>query len=270
MKTNKTVYGFGVVGMAAGLLLILTTANVVHAGTIVLEGFGGDDSNLNSTAADTFSSAITSAGGSGTWVAGGTTFQQDGDVVNNGGSFMAYLSLGTYIGDAMGTAAGLFELSATLAPTTGTWVSLGFFKSATPNKNTNFTGDNGMATMIYRASGEVDAWAGPVTAHGVQGSMGLSGDQLFTIELDFTPTGGYNGTDNFGTVSFYEGTSIPANSIGSYTYTSAQSFGSLGMSEVSTSTGTVSDLELTQVLEPASMVLMLLGTVGLLVLRRRE
>ncbi len=256
--------------IAAVSLLILVTSSVVNAGVIVQETFSGGDVTLNATTAEIFSSAITTAGGSDTWVTGGTTYQADGDVVNTSSQNTAYLSLGSYVNDAMGSATGLFELSATLSPISGTWVTLGFFSSDSPGVNTNFTANGGMATMAYRASGEVDAWAGPATANGVQGSLGLTGDQLFTIGLDFTPAGGYDGASNFGTVTFYEGTAIPANSIGNYTYTSAQSFKALGMTEAGTSTGKVSDLELQQVPEPTSMALMLLGAIGLAVIRRRK
>ena len=83
--------------------------------------------------------------------------QADGDVVGSGQG-TAYLNLGTYINNAKGTAAGKFELAATLAPTTGSWVALGFFNSATPSTGTNFTGNGGMATILYRPTGEVDGF----------------------------------------------------------------------------------------------------------------
>ena len=41
--------------------------------------------------------------------------------------------MGSYIDDAKGTAAGLFELTMTISETTGTaWISLGFGKENTP------------------------------------------------------------------------------------------------------------------------------------------
>lgn len=64
------------------------------ASTIVSESFGGLGTDpLNGTTADTFSSAITTAGGSSTWSATTPGWQADGAVGGNNGS--AFLNLGT-------------------------------------------------------------------------------------------------------------------------------------------------------------------------------
>jgi len=241
-----------------------------HAATIVSETFDGTGADLNGTTAETFASGITAAGGSNTWVAA-TSFNDDGSLVG-GNNQSAYLNMGSYINDAKNTATGKFTLSATLSEVSGgAFASVGFFQGNTPADG-NFTepGTDGMGTLIYRDSGELDGFAGPGSANGVDGPDGQSGDQLLTIVLDLTPGGGYDGASNFGTVTFIQGDEDTGTPLGSHTYTVDGTFGSIGLSSAGPNTNaTYSNLTLAQVPEPSSLVL---GSVGmtLCLLRRRR
>lgn len=258
---------------------ILASASLASAAVIVTENFGGGTGNLNGTSADTFDSSITSAGGSATWVArntDGNFFAANGNVnlVSGINSASAYLGMGNYINNAKGTSTGLFTLSATInsTGTSNTWVSLGFFDS--PTVTTVFTA-TGLGSIIQRnddqgqaAAGqqELDMWGGIGTTLGsVDGPELASGPQLVIIVLDLTPTGGYNGTSNFGTVTWYNGTTSGTN-LGSYTYLADNSFDAIGFSQGGT-TGSVAGLTLEQIPEPSAA---LLGGLGLLALLRRR
>lgn len=261
MKTRTTL---SLAAASAGLILAATSAN---AAVIVAESFGGSGAALNGTAAGTFAAGITSAGGSSTWTAG-TDFLDNGVVTDNAAKSAAYLNLGSYINDTKGTAAGMFELTMTISKTTSTWLSLGFATSNTPGTGGDFTGLSGMGNIIYRADGELDMWAGPGATFGSNdGPNGNSGARTLTVSLDLTPAGGYNGTTNFGTVSWSDS---GLGDLGSVTYTSAANFGSILISE-SASGGTVSALSLDHTAIPEPTTTALLGLGGLaLILRRRK
>jgi hypothetical protein len=215
---------------------------------------GGDA--LDTTPADYFDAGITAAGGSNIWGAG-VAFLDNGtvllDAIQNG----AYLNLGSYVNGAQGTVNGKFNLTMTISPTTGNWISLGFATQNTPSKQRNFTntgtGDatTGIGTIVYRANGELDMWGGPLTANAVDGPDANTGDRTLTVTLDFTPAGGYDGVGNFGTVIWSDSLLGP---LGSYTYTSPQSFGSILITEATSSAGTINGLTLTQVLVPTLLI----------------
>jgi hypothetical protein len=263
------------------LCSLLLTGLSTQAGIIVSESFGGSGAdNLNYTTADTFDAAITTAGGSSTWLAATGTnnyFRANGDISPSGNNVSAYLLLGSYIDDLAGTAGGKFELSADLGlPTNGSWVSLGFFQDVDGTyENGNFTATppEGVATILYRNTGEVDGFGGgagaTTTSGNVQGSTGLTGVQTFTVVLDLTPGGGYNGTDNFGKVTYYEGDTDTGSNIGSFTYTAANTYAGVGFS-TATSDGTIDNFTLTVIPEPSSLILVGIGLVGALFLRRRK
>lgn len=254
--------------LAAGAVATSLSILPCYAANIVTESFGGDDTDLNGTTADTFASGITSAGGSNTWAARPLAFQSDGDVVSVGGlDSTAYLDMGSYINDAKGTAAGLFTLSATLSPTTsGSWVSLGFFSS--PATTNAFTA-TGLGSIIYRSTGELDMWGGVGTGTGaVDGPDAQTGDQLLTIVLDLTT---HDNATDFGTVTWYQGTT-GGTELGSYAYLADNSFDAIGMSSSHNTNGGVSGLtldDLTAVPEPSSTALLGLGGIALLLRRRK-
>jgi hypothetical protein len=231
---------------------------------IVAENFGGSTGgDLNSTTADTFASAITSAGGSSTWAAA-TGFKDDGSTVATMFE-SAYLSMGTYINDAKGSASGLFTLSATLTRSTvGSWGAIGFVDN--PITNGDFTGSGrGLGTLIYRTTGELDGFGGPGSSGSVDGPDSQSGPQLLTVLLDLT---GHDNSGDFGSVSFYQGTVDSGLLLGTHVYTADQSFEAIGLSQASYD-GTYSGLQLEQVPEPSSAALLGLGGFAL-ILRRRK
>lgn len=217
---------------------------------LVTEDFTGGTENLHGSCAESFSPLILATNGSPTWVAKNGVFQAGGGITN-GSLNTASLSLGSSVDATKGTPSGKFWLSATLARPTGggdSWVSLGFFNTETPSVDSYFV-NGGVGTMLYRSGGLVNAYGvsttSPITGHT------LTGSQQFTIELDLTPAGGYNGSDNHGTVTFFEGTPSPANSIGTHTYTAAQSFRSLGVcTSLGPTHGKVSALSLTTLPPP--------------------
>ena len=238
------------------MAVIAIAAASANAGVIVAEDFIGSGGLLNATVADTFDAVIVAAGGSATWAAN-SGFKNNGNVNATGKS--AYLNLGSYINDAKGTATGKFDLTMTISETTGNWLSLGFAKSNTPGKDNNFTRVDSMGTIIYRSRGELDMWGGLGTKAGtVDGPSGISGTRTLTVSLDVT-----SATEP-GTVTWSDSV---LGQIGTTSLPDA-SIGSIFISAATDSGGTISDLTLTQVPEPATMGLLAIG--GLALLRRRR
>ncbi|MDT8390064.1 MAG: PEP-CTERM sorting domain-containing protein [Lentisphaeria bacterium] len=282
---NRHLLSSALVFAFAFLPMVLKPVNATAA-TIVTENFGGGTGNLNGTTADTFDAAITTVGGSATWVADTTAgatslFQADGVInyVTGFGAATAFLNMGSYINDAKGTSNGLFTLSATINSTraSNVWVSLGFFDS--PTTLSSFT-STGLGTIIQRSPGylnggtgstglqELDMWGGAGTGTGgVDGPELASGPQLVTIVLDLRT---HNNTDDFGTVTWYDGTTAGTN-LGSYDYLADNSFDAIGISQAG-SDGTVAGLTLEQfqVPEPSTAILAGLGLAGLSLRRRRR
>ena len=238
----------------AGLSDTTTWAFTTWAGEpLVAENFGGPGNPLNGTDADAFSPIIAAAGGSATWGAG-AAFLDNGTVNVDGSQNAAYLNLGTYIDDAAGTADGKFVLTMTVSETVGAWISLGFAVENTPGTGRNFTDTGsggttrGMATIIRREIGdwELDMFPGPaLTPPLIDGPEPADpGPRTLIVTLDLTPAGGYDHSTNFGTVTWADSV---LGQLGSHTYTSGQRFGSILISEASSSGGTVSALRLTQI-----------------------
>lgn len=224
--------------------------------SLIAEAFSGAAVALNGKTADAFSSAITSASGSSAWVAA-STFLQNGAA--SGGNASAYLNLGTFINSARGTANGKFQLTATLAPGTGSWLSLGFATQNAPSTARNFTNagsgvtTTGVATIIYRGQnsgivpGELDMFGGTSNTNAVDGPDGLTGTRTITTTLDLTPSGGYNGTTNFGAITW---TDSVLGTLGTFTHTTVRDFGSIFISGANTFTGGISNLTFNQILPP--------------------
>jgi lysophospholipase L1-like esterase len=223
---------------------------------LIAEAFSGAATALNGKTADAFSPLIASAGGSSAWIAA-TTFLQNGAA--SGGTGCAYLNLGTFIDSAKGTAQGKYQLSATLAPTTGSWLSFGFATQNLPSTLKSFTNTGtgttttGAATIIYRGqtgvaspntNGELDMF-GFSNQNPVDGPDGNTGTRSVTITLDLTPAGGYNGTTNFGTVTWADSV---LGTIGTFTYPGTRDFGSIMISGANPFTGAISNLSLIQIL----------------------
>ena len=225
--------------------MLLLGATTLHAQVLIVEDFSGSGAALNGVTADTFDAGIISAGGANTWSAG-DAFLDDGTVVdgNDNTSSSAYLNLGSYINDRRGSASGDFDLTMTISETTGNWISLGFVPSNAPRIDDDFVNESGIGTIIYRdANNELDMFAGPSTNGGIDGPNDLVGARTLTVSLDLTPAGGYDGETNFGTVTWSD--SILGFQ-GSSTYTSELNFGTIFISEAKDSSGSISDLSLTQ------------------------
>ena len=278
----------GLFGLA--LTAPLSAANV----TVLTEGFGGLVSDaLSGTTADTFDSAITTAGGSATWVAS-QDFKANGSIVNSANNRSAYLNLGNYINALKGNADAKFILTATITqPTAGSFVSVGF------SAGTLTTGTTGTVSSIYSdltnpasgvafkgvatsvmnttdTAGTANYYAGlgQAATFGAPIDPGvLTGPVTFTTTLDFTTAGGYNGTTNFGTATF-------ANSLnsvtGSFIYTSNVAFNGLGFTKDASTVANLSNLSLVQVTasavpEPATYAALCgLGVLAVAALRRRR
>jgi len=261
---------FLVVALVSVQLASATTTLISHT----FDGAGTDA--LNGLGADTFSSAITTAGGSSTWTAA-AGYLADGSISGNGAAF---LDVGSFINDAKGTSAGLFTLSVILDRPANpkSWVSYGFLVDGATTGST-FTGIDSAATIIYRSgTGGVDGFAGLKTGGSVEGStLSPSGDpfspaatgQLLTTVLDLTSSA-YNGTSSFGSVSFYGGAVDAANFLGSASISAEMDFAKLALTTTGGGTGQVSYIELSQIPEPSAALLGGLGLIALLRRRRRS
>ena len=262
--------------------LVAGSAVFVHAQAILIsENFGGSSGdNLNGTTADTFSSAIVTAGGNATWRApSDSAIRADGSITGSTNG-AAYLNLGSYINDAMGTDTGLFTLTTSVAkPTTGgQWVSVGFYRDSADDNSLsggNFTvaGMPGYATAIHRrgTDSSTNFFAGAQTNNGFDPGN-LSTAVTFKIELDFTEAGGYNGVSNFGTVKFYSPSDLNTVSF-SYTYLTAISLEGIGLGYGGTVVGSVDSFTLTQaaIPEPSTYAALIgAGVLGLAACRRRR
>ena len=266
-----------IVASAAASLLLAALSVHAQMSPIVVENFGGTGAALNGTTADLFDPWITAAGGSSTWGAG-AAFLDNGTVSVDAVQNAAYLNLGSYINNTKGTASGLFDLTMTISPTVGNWISLGFATNTTPNTARNFTDTGstppagltvGIATIIYRATGapgELDMFGGLGNQNAVDGPDGNTGNRRLTVTLDLTPAF-YNGSTTFGKVTWSDSV---LGTLGTFNYTAARSFGSILISEANSSGGTISGLTLSQIPEPSTLALLGLGGLGLILRRRRS
>jgi len=254
-----------------------------NAAVIVSENFGGlDANNLSGTSADTFSSAIVTAGGSATWVAN-SAFKADGGLTIYRGS--AYLNLGSYINDAKGASNGIFILQATIAlpiqnGSEPGFATIGFAQENTPNTGKGFNNQgsgsastNGLGTLIYRTNGIIDGFGGPSSTNIVNGPTGNTGDVTMRITLNLSS---HNGVNDFGTVYFATNTGVDGAfvELDPYVFNADRNFGSIllsGFTSQASSSNTItssfSDLTLSQIPEPAAA---LLGSLGMLLLFRRR
>ena len=184
--------------VGAGFALCSTT----HATTIISESFGGlSSSDLSTDTADSFASAITTAGGSSTWGAN-TNIKADGSYsisASNGGPAAgdyasAYLNLGSYINDRKGAADGLFTLQLTMTvPNVASWSTIGFATENTPDtaktfNDAGFGGDSttGYSTMLYRNTGDIDMFAGAGS-----GTQVAADDVLYELQRRLIRIGQY-------------------------------------------------------------------------------
>ena len=231
---------------------------------LIEEDFGGSGTaGLGGTSADLFDAVLINAGGSATWQAG-TAFRADGSVTANTAQTSASLDLGTYLNSRKGQPDGKFILTASISESSGAWISLGFSQLSTPSTTQNFTAASGIATLIYRAqdgspAGEFDLF--PILNNNViDGPDGNTGTRTLSVTLDLTPTGGYNGGNNHGTVIW---TDSVLGTLGSHTFAAGVNFGAILLSEANSSAGRVSSLTLRQILPPTNTFESWIGGFGI-------
>ncbi len=265
--------------MRPTLLPIVATVGLFtgasHAVVLIQDDFTGLAANtLSGTSPGTYAAGLTAAGGSSTWSAN-TSFRANGAIVaagsvDNGMDGAASLTLGTYITSARNTASGRFTMTATIAGPTGgnadnsTWVSVGFFNNPIAVGGSFFAG-TGQATSLTRRVDSSDYFAGPATNNSLNVING-TGTRTFTTVLDLTPAGGYNGTNNYGTVTFFSDNGPAAGN--SFTYTTQQNFTGIGFTFNNEPNSALSNFTLEQVPEPSAAMLGALGVLSLL--RRRK
>ncbi len=254
---------------STGLILASTSANAAFI--IVDEKFDGTGNAISGTTAETFDSAITTAGGSDTWTSS-SYFKDNGNYSGGPQPRSARLNLGSYLNDAKGTVTGKFDLTATISSGSVDWLSLGFRNSGSTNISNNFETFGGIGTMILQNNGDIDMFGGVGNANEVAADdVTYSGPRTLTVSLDLTSAGGYDGTSNFGTVTFSDSV---AGEFGSYTYTSDQNFQSILISSATGPggglTGDYDALTLVQMPEPSSAALLGLGGLALMLRRKRS
>ena len=250
------------VALAATLLFAIQQ---LSAALIIQEDFGGSGAVLNGTTANIFDAGLIGAGGSANWIA-------DGDFDDNGafsssGSRTAYLNLGMYLENTKGTPTGLFELTISgLTVTGGQWFSMGYNDTA-PGLTQDFTNFTGLGTIIKEGPAQAPntsrGWLGPGTASFVFDTNPMTVGTTLTTVLDLRT---YDGIGDFGSVSFYDGTSS-GTLLGTGAFSNAQVFRYLALSLPSTgSTGTIGSLTLSQAnpVPEASTLLLSLGIFGVL------
>jgi hypothetical protein len=259
--------------LAAVFASLVLVANSQAQLILIEEAFGGSGAaNLSTDTADTFSSAITTAGGSSSWNAD-PLFKANGSTSGSSSDdFAAFLNLGTYIDDAKGTAAGLFTFEATFTTPTdsGSWISFGLFNGDQVT-STNFAqGSDGLTTSIIRDASvdEVDYFAGIGTANSPASGPAFTGSSVtFTTVLDLRT---YDGSTDFGSVRFYTDGGTSADFTYAYTLADSPSltFQQIGFSVNNGANSTISDFSLTQIPEPSTFTLLAFGAGALLLLRR--
>ncbi len=145
------------------------------------------------------------AGGGSAWVAN-TRWNADSSYSTSSvAQFSGYIGVGTYINDSKGTENGLFEYTATFARSVTS--SIAFSTSATPSLTAKSTDTGSAAYGSFTVGGDgsvvsrLSLASDPVT-HSDEFPTDPAFPVTLTIGLDFRPSSGYNGTDNFGTISF--------------------------------------------------------------------
>ena len=235
------------------LAVTLTTTSLLALGSaqtqkvIINESFDGIDETgaaLDGSTAEFFDAAITTAGGSGTWVSSDTFFDGGGVTQGSSNNSSAHLSLGNYINNTKGTDAGIFELTMTIGSVTAAgniWLSMGFSALSSPATTNHFLNLQGTGTIILRGGGELDMWGGPGNTNAIDGPNNNAGARTLTVALDLST---HNGVDDFGSVTWSDSILGVVNS---HEYTADVNFSSILLSEANATNTTLSNLTVTQV-----------------------
>ena len=237
----------------------ITVSTAVNA-TLIDHTFNEGTGTLNGTLVD--AGTLKTATPSLAWVTDpGTIFTANGAIASTSATTTkqsAYVPLGTAIANGA-----IYELTVTLAkPSSGVFVTAGFFDSATPTvTNSNMDGGGGTAWFLWRTGGSVEVNRGlnydtagngyATTGAGTARSNGnvTASTQTFTIKLDLSAA---NGTTNFGCMTVYAGDSATGTVMGGLSnvpFTSAQHLRTVGFSTWG-GTGSITNFNLTR-LPPA-------------------
>jgi hypothetical protein len=92
-------------------------------------------------------------------------------------------------------------------------------------------------------------WGGNGSTNAVDGPQPNTGTRLLTVELDLTPAGGYNGTNNFGKVTWFDSV---LGQLGTFTYPGNRNFGAILITQATNTSGTIGSLSLSQEGLPAN------------------
>ncbi len=251
-KKSTRVWAFAAVAIVITLGMSMPTL----ADTVVIEHtFDGAGGPLNGvdivSEGGTVDPNILNAGGSSIWSA--ISSYKDNGIVASDAVGSCYLYFGSYINDLRGDSNAVFELTCTLGEVAANngWISLGF-SSTQPSPSVisnNFITTSGLGTMIYR--GQVGT-SGGISGFGAKNQdsrvlvAASSGDHVFTIRLDFTPESGYGDAGNYGTVTWI----VDGIERDSWVVNLGHSFWSILISKnAAATTGSISDLTLTQIIE---------------------
>ncbi len=170
---------------------------------------GSSEDPLNGQAVTT-SQAFEDAGGGTAWVANDRFKADSSHITGSAAEFLGYITLGNYINDHKGNEDGLFELTGTMNVTgVGNVAPIGFSRLAAPPLNVRaFSADaQGWGTVSLSSTGTVIS---RLANTGTYENFGATSTAPITIGLDFRPSSGYNGTDNFGTIYWRNETGILA------------------------------------------------------------
>jgi hypothetical protein len=250
------------------LIAVASTSLSLNASILFQQSFtpnGGNQPSIDGA----------SVGGSSyTWTASAFAngaLRTDGQVFTLA-SGSAYIDLGNLINISKGTSGGVFTLTTVMdKPSGSNWVSSGFF--ALPNVTESFVNAGGIATAIYRTNENVDFFAGLGTGNGTGSAFAdkkAAGPQTLTSVLDLS---GWNGIDNFGSVSFFLNDSFQQ----TWSLAADYSITAVGIStQGGGGEGVIQSIQLeqtaiTQVPEPSTYALIAgLLTFGLVAYRRRR
>ncbi len=214
------------------------------------------------------------AGGGSAWVAN-TRWNADSSYSTSAvAQFSGYIGLGSYVNDSKNTELGYFEYTATFARSVTS--SIAFSTSATPSLTAKSTDTGSAAYGSFTVGGDgsvvsrLSLASDPVT-HSDEFPTDPAFPVTLTIGLDFRPSSGYNGTDNFGTIFFASTDGV----LRTHTMTTNVNFNSIFIgSQIGTTASSTNQVysgsyTLTQIPEPSSAAL-LGGVLVLAAVRRRR
>jgi len=215
-------------GNATVTLIVSATANA----TLIDHTFNEGTGTLTGTPVD--GGTLKTATPTLAWVTNtGTLITANGSIATGTAKQSAYVPLGTAIANGA-----IYELTVTLAKPTGTFVTAGFFDSATPVVTSNMDGGGGTGWFLWRQAGSIEVSRG-LNYDGVGNgyaspsrinSSVTASTQIFTIKLDMSAA---NGVNNWGSMTVYAGNSTTGAVMGGKSnvpFTSAQHFRSVGFS----------------------------------------